>query len=272
MSGFAKLYGTITESSLWTTSKETRLLFITMLARCDETGFMEAVPSGLARTANLTLEETHRALEELGLPDPESKSKALDGRRVVKVDRGYMVVNYEEFRKRRDEVARREYMRDYMRKYRETGEDPRKHPLTNVNTVNQSKPCKPQLAQAEAETETETEKKTATDIARTSKSRSKLVAQICYDRDLMGFANVTDSDRKSWAEAYPACDITLELRRMVEWCKANPKKAHKSNWRKFIINWLTRNQDSGGTKMGLQQPESVNDAVDRVARELSGGR
>lgn len=33
---------------------------------------------------------------------------------------------------------------------------------------------------------------------------------------------------------------------MSEWLKANPTKAKKSNWLRFITNWLARQQDRGG--------------------------
>lgn len=61
---------------------------------------------------------------------------------------------------------------------------------------------------------------------------------------------ITDGDMKGWAEAYPACDINAEFLKMREWMLANPKKAKKSNYRRFIVNWLTKTQDQGGTKNG----------------------
>lgn len=61
--------------------------------------------------------------------------------------------------------------------------------------------------------------------------------------------NIKEEDRAKWKQAFPACDIELELLQMAEWVKANPTKK-KSNWRRFIINWLTRRQDQGGTKKG----------------------
>lgn len=145
MAGYAKLWSGITESSLWGGSKEARLLFVTLLAKADSTGFVEAAPSGLARLANLTRQEIDSALQELTSPDPESKSKIADGKRVAIVPRGVCVVNYEDYRKRRDDEERREYMRDYMRQYRASHE-------TNVNSGKQGKPP---LAQAEAEAEAE---------------------------------------------------------------------------------------------------------------------
>ena len=139
---YAKLFSTITESSLWSSSKETRLLFVSMLARANAVGFIEASVPGLARISNLTREETDAALRELTSPDPDDKSGNNDGRRIVKMDGGWGIVNYEAYRNRRDEQERREYMREYMTQYRKR----------TVNSVNDSKP---QLAKAEAEAEAE---------------------------------------------------------------------------------------------------------------------
>jgi hypothetical protein len=62
-----------------------------------------------------------------------------------------------------------------------------------------------------------------------------------------GWQGITDADRQEWRQAYPACDLEPELARATAWLKANPTKAHKSNWRRFIVSWLTRSQDRGGT-------------------------
>lgn len=146
---YAKLFSSITESSLWGESKETRLLFLSMLARADETGFVEASDSGLARISNLTHDETKTALKVLMSPDPNSgdleDSPSNAGRRVLRAPHGFLIVNYAVYRARRDDQARREYMREYMRNYR------------SKNSVNPVSPSKPPLAQAEAEAEAEGE-------------------------------------------------------------------------------------------------------------------
>ena len=111
---YAKLFSTITESSLWSTSKETRLLFVSMLARANAVGFVEASIPGLARMSNLTRRETEKALRELMAPDRDDKSGNNEGRRLVKMDGGWGIVNYEIYRNRRDEEERRTYMREYM--------------------------------------------------------------------------------------------------------------------------------------------------------------
>ena len=142
---YAKLYSTITESSLWSASKESRLLFLSMLAKADQVGFVEAALPGLARLANLTLEETAAALAELMAPDEHSKSPDCDGARVVKAPRGWCLVNYEAYRDRRDDDAKREYMRNYMRQYRANGKP-----------VNAGKSELDGVGQAEASTEAST--------------------------------------------------------------------------------------------------------------------
>lgn len=62
-----------------------------------------------------------------------------------------------------------------------------------------------------------------------------------------GWQGITDADRQEWRTAYPACDLTGELAKAASWLKANPTRAHKSNWRRFLVSWLTRSQDRGGT-------------------------
>lgn len=59
--------------------------------------------------------------------------------------------------------------------------------------------------------------------------------------------NIPDSLVSDWAEAYPACDIDRELAKMAAWLEANPEK-RKKRYERFIVNWLSRAQDNGGTK------------------------
>jgi hypothetical protein len=78
------------------------------------------------------------------------------------------------------------------------------------------------------------------------RTRSQPAGGISWSADA-GWAGITDSDRQEWRQAYPACDLAAELAKATSWLKANPAKAHKSNWRRFLVSWLTRSQDRGGT-------------------------
>jgi hypothetical protein len=63
-----------------------------------------------------------------------------------------------------------------------------------------------------------------------------------------GWEGITDADRAEWSQAYPAADLAVELAKATQWLKANPKKARKSNWRRWITTvWLSKCQDRGGT-------------------------
>lgn len=61
-----------------------------------------------------------------------------------------------------------------------------------------------------------------------------------------GWVGITDANRADWLSAYPACDIDRQLAAMHAWLVANPKRAHKSNWARFVTNWLRSEQDKGG--------------------------
>lgn len=60
------------------------------------------------------------------------------------------------------------------------------------------------------------------------------------------WCSVTFESKERWSEAYPAVDIDMQLSRMDAWLRANPAKAKRKLWERFITNWLTRSQDRGG--------------------------
>jgi hypothetical protein len=80
--------------------------------------------------------------------------------------------------------------------------------------------------------------------AKPSRSRAKSLLSWVADA---GWTGITDADRQGWATAYPGAVLDLELAKASEWLKANPKRAGKRNWRAFLVRWLQRCQDKGGT-------------------------
>lgn len=119
MSGYTKLFSTILDSTVWTnTPKEVKLLWITMLLKKDRDQIVRASLVGLAKCAELTIEEAETALEFLMSPDKNSHSKDHDGRRVLKVDDGWFIVQGQKYRDLLSVEERREYNRKYMAEYR----------------------------------------------------------------------------------------------------------------------------------------------------------
>ena len=83
-----------------------------------------------------------------------------------------------------------------------------------------------------------------------------------------GWQGITDEDRQAWRQAYPAADLAVELAKAQQWLLGHPAQARRSNWRRFVANWLTRCQDRGGTH---REPFGATAAV-RIPRPEFGGR
>ena len=57
-----------------------------------------------------------------------------------------------------------------------------------------------------------------------------------------GWQNISPDDIKQWEVAYPNAHVTQQIEAMNQWLISNPSKAKKKLWRKFITNWLARQQ------------------------------
>lgn len=56
-----------------------------------------------------------------------------------------------------------------------------------------------------------------------------------------GSHEVKKADIARWREIYPGVNITRELLKMAEWCRANPeRKKTKRGVNRFITSWLGR--------------------------------
>jgi len=101
--GFAKIYGDkLLRSTLFLEPPEARLVFLAMLAMADADGVVD-VPGvrALANALNLDVDYIRRALAILEAPDPDSRSKAEEGRRVLQLETGWVLVNYRKYREHR---------------------------------------------------------------------------------------------------------------------------------------------------------------------------
>jgi hypothetical protein len=73
---------------------------------------------------------------------------------------------------------------------------------------------------------------------------------LCFDHPTRSWKNITNEDKAAWAEAYPACDVAVELARMREWILGAGARGQKRAWRAFIVKWLKSTQADGGTRNG----------------------
>lgn len=123
MGGFVKVDCGILNSSLWF-DRDQRSVFLTamLMARPREIktpmpqievqtlthtgftvpagwyGFVDAAGGGIIRMDGIPEKRGYRALEALSAPDPNSRSDEFEGRRLARVNGGYVVLNYMKYR------------------------------------------------------------------------------------------------------------------------------------------------------------------------------
>lgn len=148
---YAKLFSTILTSSVWGEDTSTRIVWITLLALADKDGDVRCSLSGLARMANVSVEDAQRAITIFLAPDPESATPDYEGRRVLVQEGGWHVINYGKYRGIQDQEARKASWRESKRRLRAADRE-----MSTVSTMSSPTPEKSTEADAEADTEAET--------------------------------------------------------------------------------------------------------------------
>lgn len=139
---YAKIFRQIFDSSL-AEDYQTRHVFMDLLVLADMDGVVDMTLEAIARRTNIPRDILEPAIRKLCKPDVNSRTETEQGCRLIPVSEnrswGWQIVNFESYHKIRDESARRDYMRLYMRD-RRAGKIPCKQ------SVNTSKHGKPRLA------------------------------------------------------------------------------------------------------------------------------
>lgn len=114
---YTKLFSSITESTIWGEPAGTRLVWITMLAKCNRRGEVYGSVPGMARLANVTMAECEAALQTLLGPDKWSRTPDHEGRRIEPIDGGWRILNHAKFDRLRSEIEAEERERERKRKW-----------------------------------------------------------------------------------------------------------------------------------------------------------
>jgi len=105
---YAKLFNTITTSTIWSEPMATRVVWVTMLAMADRHGEVQASVPGLARVANVPMDDCLAALATFLAPDQYSRTPDNEGRRIEVVEGGWRLLNHAKYRAKRDAEDRKE--------------------------------------------------------------------------------------------------------------------------------------------------------------------
>jgi hypothetical protein len=193
MASFVKLDAGILNSTLWG-DYDARQLFITALLMAEPYevrkpeqvievdslkpmgwdvppgwyGRVEAAGSGIIHRCGLSYEAGIPALKRLASPEPESRSRDFEGRRLARVDGGYLVLNFIKYRERDYGNAER------CKRWRERVKSSRSPHMTRMSDVATCHVNMQAEAEAEAEAEREGERPLAQEVDKTERERQEL--------------------------------------------------------------------------------------------------
>ena len=248
MTGYTKLFSSITDSTVWREPDRTRLVWITMLAMADADGYVAASVPGLADRARVPMEDCLKALEAFRSPDEWSRTTEYEGRRIVDVDGGWQLLNHGKYRAIQDAEHRREQSRLAMQRLRAARKEaagappPPPAPAPAVSTVNSVNTGEQQLTQAEAEAEAATEAKAGKTKAKAPAAPwltvEDLMASGLTAETAQGFLDHRKT-KKAKLTALAWKGFTNEVAKATGWTnEAAALKAIARNWISVEADWL----------------------------------
>jgi len=141
MAGYTKLFSDILTSSIWLTDTSTRIVWITMLAMKDKDGFVKGSVGNMAHMARVTTGEAKKAIDALESPDEDSTTADNEGKRIERVQGGWIVLNHELYKAKLSDNPDAEKARERMRRFREKKRNERnvtEESVTSRNSVSVS--------------------------------------------------------------------------------------------------------------------------------------
>lgn len=101
-------------------------------------GFVAAAGIGIVARAGIEMAAGLRALERLGAPEPDSRSRDFDGRRLVRIDGGFIILNFMKHWDRDETGAERQRRyRQRQAALQQQKAEAARHTVTNVTSRNE---------------------------------------------------------------------------------------------------------------------------------------
>lgn len=261
---FTKIYGgRLLTSSVWLNeSSDTRVVWITLLASADSTGEVHMSPLALARMAVVDRAAVEVALEKFLSPDPDSRDKDNDGRRIECIDGGWRILNHGAYRERR--TKKQIQTAERVRRHRDSSVtcnacNAAKHEVTGVTTE----------AEAEAEAENNPPISSlapepvvvptpqAADEEASPDHPEKALVQV--EDEIRAAWNAVAAERPGWAQCTkrPSGEVGRMLRarcRDPDWLRDYPEALRRFG----AMKWVTK-----GRFATILRPDSVRKLMDK---------
>lgn len=151
---YTKLFSSIVTSTIWSEDDRTRIVWITMLALADKNGEVQASIPGLAKVAGVSIDACESAIQRFLSPDPYSRTKDDEGRRIEEIQGGWMLLNYGKYRLMASKDEARASNAERQRRHRDRQKRNGKGVTGNGSVTHHR-----DIAEAEAEAEKENSEK-----------------------------------------------------------------------------------------------------------------
>lgn len=277
MAGFVKLHRSMLNSTIWF-SRPDREVFITALLLAEPREIVEPLPQlevdslnrtgwevppgwygycfaagpGLLHQAGVPSDEGLAALRRLGEPEPESRSQDFEGRRLVRVDGGFLVLNYDKYRERDTTAAER--ARRYRDRKRRDARSSHREPSRRTDDVTQVEDRR-QKTEEDQESPPVVPPEGGAKPKRRRAQREPRRARFCPE----GF----EPTEAHWTTAREVgADLQAELVKFREHEFDKPK----SDWSRAFHAWLRRSVEFAGKGAGPAKSEK-----ERLLEEMALG-
>jgi hypothetical protein len=233
--GFTKLFQELVTSTIWQEPNDCRVLWITILALKDREHICRATVPALAKICNITPEQCEEYLQQFQEPDKYSRSQDFEGRRIERVEGGYLVLNAEAYQWKGSIEARKEYIRQKVREHRERKRAGNQAVNSGKQTVTKNKQSKHNKNKNKNQTETKKENVTALGGygGKSPEPAPPKPGAIPASTKKLDYDFIAKLKTKP---AYEGIDIDRELSKAQAWCEVNRRGCTP----RFFVNWLNR--------------------------------
>jgi hypothetical protein len=222
---YTKLFNSIVTSTIWSEDDQTRIVWITMLALADKNGEVQGSVPGLARIAGVTVDACRAAISKFLAPDPDSRTKDDEGRRIEEIDGGWALINHRKYRDMASDADRAEKAAIRQARHRanqtRNGVTPLSRTVTHSNAPVTPESHQIPHADTDTDTDTDTDSKADSDAEKRKKKPKPVQSPAALD----GFATFwqaypkkqgKEPARKAWMRDKPDIQKVLSA---LEWQK-----------------------------------------------------
>lgn len=233
-----------------------------MLAMADKNGVVEASVPGLSDLARVSVEKCRDAIRSLSAPDRDSRSKEHEGRRILEVDGGWLLVNHAKYRAKLNADDRREYLRKKAIEYRAKSK--------RIQRVDSRNGLSTQSTQPEAAPAPEADPNPSSSRALAPRSSTSTPILTFPTVGASRSWPLSSEQIREWESLFPGVDVLSEARKALAWVQASPERRKtEKGMRRFLVGWMTRTNDRGSSSRRSSRPSVTESNMAGLREDLA---